>query len=361
MAKISVIIPVYNTAKYMDQCIESVLAQTMTDIEIMLVDDGSTDGISGKKCDEFAAKDSRIKVIHKENGGLQSAWIAGTVEATSDYVSYVDSDDWIDVDMMEGLYGLTSAALESADGKASEASSSNIGYQNPFIDSEIVAGNYIVEKTGERRKETQALQPGVYTGAELDKIRRRLLGEEVRPVTMSRCMKLISRKLVLENIKYCDPTIFMSEDVNITLPCLCDVKRLAIAKDSYFYHYRLVGSSMAHSYKPNFLKDLELSNKTFREILKDKGIENADEQMDREFVMILLLVMKNELRCPDKDTAQRVKGIFLREDIKSKVVGTDVTISGLANRLLYFTMKHPAAPVVGCMKMILGAYDKKTN
>ena len=68
MAKISIIIPVYNTAKYMDQCIESVLAQTMTDIEIVLVDDGSTDGISGKKCDEFAAKDSRVKVIHKENG-----------------------------------------------------------------------------------------------------------------------------------------------------------------------------------------------------------------------------------------------------------------------------------------------------
>ena len=360
MAKISIIIPVYNTAKYMDQCIESVLAQTMTDIEIVLVDDGSTDGISGKKCDEFAAKDSRVKVIHKENGGLQSAWIAGTVEATSDYVSYVDSDDWIDADMMEGLYALTSVAQEEA-GQAGEASARGIGYKNPFIDCEIVAGNYIVEKTGERSKETQALQPGVYTGAELDKIRRRLLGEEVRPVTMSRCMKLISRKLVLENIKYCDPTIFMSEDVNITLPCLCDVKRLAIAKDSYFYHYRLVGSSMAHSYKPNFLKDLELSNKTFREILKDKGIENADQQMDREFVMILLLVMKNELRCPDKDTAARVKKIFLREDIRSKVTGTDVTISGLANRLLYFTMKHPAAPVVGCMKMILGAYDKKTN
>ena len=340
MAKVSVIIPVYNTAEYMDQCIDSVLAQTMTDIEIMLVDDGSTDGISGKKCDEYAGRDSRVRVIHKENGGLQSAWIAGTAEATSDYVSYVDSDDWIDADMMEGLYGLTDRA---------------------FVNCEIIAGNYIVEKTGERRKETQALEPGVYTGEELDKIRRRLLGEEVRPVTMSRCMKLISRKLVLENIKYCDPTIFMSEDVNITLPCLCDVKRLAIAEGSYYYHYRLVGSSMAHSYKPNFLKDLELSNKTFREILKDKGIENADDQMDREFVMILLLVMKNELRCPDKDTAKRVKEIFLREDIRSKVAGTEVTISGLANRLLYFTMKHPAAPIIGCMKMILGAYDKKTN
>ncbi len=360
MAKVSVIIPVYNTAEYMDQCIESVLAQTLTDIEIMLVDDGSTDGISGKKCDEYAARDSRVKVIHKENGGLQSAWIAGTVEATSAHVSYVDSDDWIDADMMEGLYALTSAALEEAK-QVSEGLASDVVYQNPYIDSEIVAGNYIVEKTGERRKETQSLEPGVYTGDELDKIRRRLLGEEVRPVTMSRCMKLISRKLVLENIKYCDPTIFMSEDVNITLPCLCDVKRLAIAKDSYFYHYRLVGSSMAHSYKPNFLKDLELSNKTFREILKDKGIENADVQMDKEFVMILLLVMKNELRCPEKDTVERVKKIFLRPDIRSKIAGTDVTISGLANRLLYFTMKHPAAPVVGCMKMILGAYDKKTN
>ena len=68
--KISVIIPVYNTAKYMDECLKSVLSQTFKDYEVLLVDDGSTDGVSGALCDDYEKKDDRIKVLHKENGGL---------------------------------------------------------------------------------------------------------------------------------------------------------------------------------------------------------------------------------------------------------------------------------------------------
>ena len=338
--KLSIIIPVYNTAEYMDECMASVLGQTFKDFEVILVDDGSTDGVSPGKCDEYAGKDERVRVIHKENGGLISAWTNGLVESCGDYVSFVDSDDWIEPQMMEELYKLTDSA---------------------FKDSEIIAGNYIVEKAGERRKETQALAPGVYSGSELDKIREHLLGDEVRPVTMSRCMKLISRKLILENIKYCDPSIEMSEDVNIMLPCMCDLKRLVIADGAYFYHYRLVAESMAHAYNPKLLANLELTDKTFREILKEKNISTADEQMDREFIMILLVIMKNQLRCTDGDTLKRVRAIFLRPDIREKIVSTHVSISGTANKLLYHTMKHPGAVNVAVMKRILNAYDKRTN
>lgn len=100
--KISVIIPVYNTEKYLEKCIQSVLDQTYTNLEIICVDDGSTDG-SGAILDEFAEKDKRIKVIHKVNGGLVSARKAGVVLATGEYTSYVDSDDWIDSDIYEKL------------------------------------------------------------------------------------------------------------------------------------------------------------------------------------------------------------------------------------------------------------------
>ena len=75
--KISVIIPVYNTAKYMDECLESVLTQTFKEFEVILVDDGSTDGVSPAKCDEYAAEDDRVIVVHKANGGLISAWTEG--------------------------------------------------------------------------------------------------------------------------------------------------------------------------------------------------------------------------------------------------------------------------------------------
>lgn len=97
---ISVIIPVYNVEKYLRRCVESVMLQTYKDIEILLIDDGSTDG-SGQICDELAYKDRRIHVFHKENGGVSSARNLGIERACGDYICFVDSDDWIDIDYFE--------------------------------------------------------------------------------------------------------------------------------------------------------------------------------------------------------------------------------------------------------------------
>lgn len=90
----SVVIPIYNVEKYLRECVDSVLAQAFTDFEIILVNDGSKDS-SGVICDEYAAKDSKIRVIHKENGGLSDARNAGTKEAKGEYIVYIDSDDYV--------------------------------------------------------------------------------------------------------------------------------------------------------------------------------------------------------------------------------------------------------------------------
>lgn len=102
---ISIVIPVYNVERYLDRCIQSVVNQTYKKIEILLIDDGSTDR-SGKKCDEWEKKDDRIKVIHKENGGLGSARNVGIKIATGDYIGFVDSDDWISGNMYANLLDL---------------------------------------------------------------------------------------------------------------------------------------------------------------------------------------------------------------------------------------------------------------
>ena len=99
---ISIIVPIYNVEKYLSQCLDSILAQTYKMLEIILVDDGSPD-ICGQICDDYASRDSRIRVIHKTNGGLSSARNAGLEIATGDYVGFVDSDDWIAKDMYEYL------------------------------------------------------------------------------------------------------------------------------------------------------------------------------------------------------------------------------------------------------------------
>lgn len=104
-AKISVIVPVYNVEKYLCKCIDSIINQTYTNLEIILIDDGSPDNC-GVVCDDYFLKDNRIKVIHKENGGLSDARNAGLDIATGDYISFIDSDDYIHKDFYKTLINL---------------------------------------------------------------------------------------------------------------------------------------------------------------------------------------------------------------------------------------------------------------
>lgn len=112
MAQVSIIVPVYQVETYLRQCIDSILAQTFTDFELILVDDGSKDK-SGEICEEYAGKDGRVRVIHKENGGLSDARNAGLEQAAGEYFMFVDSDDYIAPTMIERLYN--SIQSESAD------------------------------------------------------------------------------------------------------------------------------------------------------------------------------------------------------------------------------------------------------
>lgn len=103
MPAISIICPVYNAEKYIHKCIDSVLKQTFTDFELLLIDDGSPD-CSGRICDEYAEKDSRVQVFHKENGGVASARQMGLDNAKGEYTIHVDPDDWVEPNMLEELY-----------------------------------------------------------------------------------------------------------------------------------------------------------------------------------------------------------------------------------------------------------------
>ena len=105
MPQVSVIVPVYNTEKYLAQCVDSILAQTLRDIEVILVDDGSTDN-SPAICDSYKSRDERIKVIHQQNKGLSAARNAGIRIASGKYIAFVDSDDFVDCKMYECMLHL---------------------------------------------------------------------------------------------------------------------------------------------------------------------------------------------------------------------------------------------------------------
>lgn len=159
MPVVSVIVPVYNVEKYLERCVKSILNQTLTDIEIILVDDGSPDEC-GAICDRLKEQDNRIQVIHKSNGGLSSARNAGLKIATGEYVGFVDSDDDVELDMYEKMY--TIAKRENVDFVMADyirILESGVTYLKTL---EISSGRYDKEKI---RKE---IYPQLIMGENLD-------------------------------------------------------------------------------------------------------------------------------------------------------------------------------------------------
>ena len=115
--KVSIIVPVYNVEKYLQRCIESILTQTETDFELLLIDDGSKDK-SGLICDEYAQKDKRVNVIHKENGGVSSARNLGIEKANGEWMCFIDADDYVRQDFLSDIQQyLFNARIQQASAK----------------------------------------------------------------------------------------------------------------------------------------------------------------------------------------------------------------------------------------------------
>ncbi len=336
--KISIIVPVYNTQQYLKRCVDTLTGQTYRQLEILLIDDGSRDE-SGRLCDELALGDERIRVIHKENGGLISAWKRGVRESRGEYLCFVDSDDWIDAVMLEEMTAYLSG--------------------NPR---EIVASDYVIERDdGRRQYMWQRLSPGEYDRKALEeRVIPYLLGQEHRYVTISRCMKLIARGLIEENCKYSDPEIRMAEDTTVMLPSLIDCDRLVIMDHKAYYHYLYVGSSMVHNYDRGLYENLLLLRKITRKIVEDKfeGKERADmlKKADQEHIFMLLLALKNEARGNPAGYRKNIFSICRQEEVRKLCRSTRVEIREKANKLLYLVLRHPDEITVRLLRLAMIIY-----
>lgn len=333
--KISMIIPVYNAEQYLKKCVDSVRAQTYGNLEIMLVDDGSTDS-SGELCDAYAEKDERIRVVHKENGGLVSAWKAGVKECSGEYVSFLDSDDWINPEMLSEM----SAYLTGND-------------------REMVISDYIIERDGGSQEYVwQKLAPGEYGRKEIEeKIFPCLLGQEERYITISRCMKLISKRLISENGNYTDPAIIVGEDTTIMLPVLLDCQRIVAMNHKAYYHYLYVKESMVHKYSRGLTENIRKLIETTDRILKDKftgeKLEEQKKHLDQESILWYFLVLKNEARGNPSGYRRNILKLCRSEEIRDLVKRTEITVNQPANKLLYLVMKHPGEVTVRLLRLAM--------
>lgn len=338
--KVSIIVPVYKAEDYLKRCVDSLIHQTYEKMEIILVDDGSPDRCP-VMCDDYAKKDKRIKVVHKENGGLVSAWQAGVLASTGRYLSFVDSDDWVERDMLEAMTGCLSPEV------------------NREEIPEIICCNFVINRPGRETRHRHGLSPGVYEGESLQgNIKDNLLGHENRMISMSRCMKLFSRSLIENNMQYSNPAITMGEDVNITLPALLDSKRVVIMEEAFFYHYFYNEESMVHKYDAGMYEGIRTLYHTIKKIYRIKGRENGDSQAEKEYIYLLLLAVKNEIRSGTQGYRDRI-GRICREQENSALIHTHkVTLGDSTNRMLYLILKHPQAPLVGIVRAVFVLYDK---
>ena len=252
MPKVSIVIPVYNMEKYLSRCMESVLAQTLSDIEIILVDDGGTDR-SVQMCDDYAGKDARVKVLHKPNGGLTSAWKAGSSLATGDYIGYVDSDDFIAPDMYEVLYAR--AASEDAD---------------------IVCCGLSVDELKEEMFPV-LINDGSFMG---------------RHLMPNRVTKLVRAELVKANLQNCDDAVSIGEDFQFSLCMFLDAKKVVIVKDFFPYYYWMNDGSMTMQYDSGYMKKIQIMRENLLRISKKKGGYDFSGQIDNDYVCLTVLNVK---------------------------------------------------------------------
>lgn len=246
---ISIIVPVYNVESYLRRCVDSILAQTYTDFELILVDDGSPDGCP-VICDEYATKDDRITVIHKQNGGLSDARNAGLDIARGKYIGFVDSDDSISPYMYERLIDL----LEKND-----ADIAATGFLNIDQDGNVVAEypKLECEKVYCRKDYIDCFYPQIKWH-----------------IMTCACNKLYRRRL-FDNLRY--PVGRVYEDSFVQLPLFDSCNRIAVSTEhDYYYYSTRAGSIMNSSYSKKMFQLIELSMSQYS-FFVDKAIKTQQD------------------------------------------------------------------------------------
>lgn len=326
---VSVIIPVYNVEAYLSECVNSVLNQTYRNIEVILVDDGSPDNCP-QMCDEFALKDSRVKVVHKDNGGPSSAREAGIVASSGDYVMLIDGDDWIDIETVEHCVAEV---------------------QNHNLD--CVIFSYCKERGGSRDIRHLFEEDKCYLNKEeFDKnIYIRLFGltndmlshPESLDYLTSCCMKLY-RKELLKNIEYVDiKRVGSGEDGIFGIYALKNCSS-AIYIDKPFYHYRSNENSATSTFRPDLVSQWSVLFKIMQQFLYDNDLPGMyQEALNNRIALGVLGIGLNGL-CDNKMKFSEFKSYmnsFIKSDMYiSAVKTTDLCRLPITWRCLLFCSKN---------------------
>ena len=312
----SVIVPVYNVEKYLPGCIDSVLNQTFSDFELILIDDGSPDNCPGI-CDEYAKMDNRIKVVHKENGGLASARRAGIKEAQGEYVLNLDSDDLIENDTLECAYNIIKDT-----------------------NCEIVSFGYRWVKNGQTFDVTiDGLDEGFYDENKIEKYiyPRLLMDKDMNHISYYLSGKVIKRDFLTPIQLGVNEKISLGEDFCCTVPCYLNAKSVYISK-KLAYLYTVRDDSMSKGFNTN---QISLVENVINELYKmdARKVIDFENQLCRYSCFMCFTILAAAAEGNHFECISELKSNILNSVHNEKIAHAEFECVSVKSKITFFLMK----------------------
>ena len=326
MKYLSVIVPVYNAEDHLEKCLDSIINQTFKDLEIILVNDGSTDN-SAKICDNYVKKDARIKVIHQQNSGVSAARNRGIDIAAGDYITFVDSDDWLEPQMYE---------------KMCEVSCLDVSV-------DIVMCDFLNIKKSEKVEIPSNLREGFYNKKQIicELYPTLLVTEEfgrIPIVSVWSCF--FKRSLLINDKTRFDASLMFSEDYLFMADSVIKANSFYYLKGNYLYNYLQYEESRSKRYEPIWWDNLVYLNKKLDKLLK----YNKDYDFTRQIKLKLLhsafytlnYIYKNE-NMIFSAKLQATSVIFNEPELQEVFINLNLEKQFKTQRIALFFIKHKMA------------------
>ena len=324
---VSVIIPVYNVEKFLNRCVDSILSQTYKNIEIILVDDGAQDS-SPQICDEYAHKDIRVKVIHKNNGGLASARNAGLKVAKGDYILFVDSDDWIKDITVEELLNI--AVKNQVDFVRFIPVSA--GYPDRPDGTPINFGteDFMEDGVYNKEKMIRDIYPRLFVTPQLT----------MGPIVAA-WRSLYNRKFLVDNNLYFDEEVKYSEDAIFSAKVVYNSNKFYYIKGGYYYNYFYNTSSITKSFKKDRWNVCKILSSTFKKEFGNKSDYDFSKQLHLEDIYNVLNALgQNTYIESFKNRYKYVKDIFNDNFTKQSMKYINLTDVNIKLKIILYLIKY---------------------
>lgn len=323
--RISVIIPVFNVENYIEQCLDSILNQTHNDLEIILVNDGSTDR-SSEICERYVRHDKRIRLVNQENAGVSVARNLGLQHATGIYVTFVDSDDWLHPQMYHLLYEKIQ--------------------QRENVD--VVMCDYEHVWTNGRTKISRNIRAGLFNKEQIiqEFYPQLLVTEDFGGIpVLSACTLLVKRDILLNNNVWFDPLLRFGEDYLFTPQYMIHINSFYYLKNQYLYYYRQIPNSRSKQYNTAWWSNFVYLNEQLRKLLESQKFDFTRQlklQLVHSALIVLARIMEDSTMTKD-EKIREVRKLMSEPELRKSLRGLEIRTQHPGLRLVIFLIRQRLA------------------